>query len=82
MPGVMPHCDPRILHSPGECEFCDMHPDMQLKRSNDGVNFTGHNDPKLKKCPADEARGSGHAQWPGNVARPKEWTLEIVDKEA
>lgn len=37
-----PHCDQRILHSPGECEFCDMNPEWQQLRKAWGIAFTGH----------------------------------------
>ena len=66
-----PHCDDRILHAPGECEFCDMHPDYQEARVLAGINFTGHNDPDKRPCPADKARGpQSYNRWGGNIARP------------
>lgn len=37
-----PHCDSRVLHAPGECEFCDRHPDWQELRKSWGIAFTGH----------------------------------------
>jgi len=37
-----PHCDQRILHSPGECEFCDAAPEWQQLRKAWGIAFTGH----------------------------------------
>jgi len=37
-----PHCDQRILHAPGECEFCDRHPGWQQLRQAWGIAFTGH----------------------------------------
>ena len=62
-----PHCDPRVLHAPGECEFCDLHPVAQTNRTTAGVNFTGHSDPLKLLCPADVARGFKRAHdWPGN----------------
>lgn len=39
---TFPHCDQRILHKPGECEFCDEHPDWQELRKAWGIAFTGH----------------------------------------
>jgi len=36
-----PHCDPRILHAPGECEFCDDRPEWQQLRTGWGIAFTG-----------------------------------------
>jgi hypothetical protein len=37
-----PHCDQRILHAPGECEFCDEREDWQALRKAWGIAFTGH----------------------------------------
>lgn len=68
---VFPHCDPRILHAPGECEYCDLHPEWQDLRESWQIAFTGHgagfsirpNNPEgrpvdgaLLPCPADVAR--------------------------
>lgn len=61
-----PHCDSRILHAPGECKFCDMHPDWQELRKVWGINFTGGTERGLSPCPADHARGSSHQRWHGN----------------
>lgn len=71
---TFPHCDPRVLHAPGECEYCDLHPDWQELRKTWGIAFTGH-DPVDDQCscPADFARPQGsnadHRNWYGNVAR-------------
>lgn len=73
-----PHCDARILHAPGECEYCDMHADWQELRQTWGIAFTGHvpvtpsDQPWLKQlpCPADFNRppdsSSDHRRWSGN----------------
>ena len=37
-----PHCDQRILHAPGECEYCDRHADWQALRDAWGIAFTGY----------------------------------------
>lgn len=37
-----PHCDQRILHAPGECEYCDANPQWQELRKAWGIAFTGH----------------------------------------
>lgn len=67
-----PHCDPRILHAPKECEVCDTHPDWQILRVVWGIAFTGY-EPEGKElpCPADHARGDNHTKWGGNTAKPK-----------
>lgn len=68
-----PHCDQRILHAPGECAYCDGHPDWQALRVAWGIAFTGWTpeDTELP-CPADHARGNSHSRWYGNVACPPE----------
>lgn len=37
---TFPHCDSRILHSPGTCRYCDMRPDWQALRSAQGIAFS------------------------------------------
>lgn len=37
-----PHCDQRVLHAPGECEFCDQCPEWQELRAAWGIAYTGH----------------------------------------
>jgi hypothetical protein len=66
-----PHCDPRILHAPGECEFCDMHREWQILRQYWGIAFTGY-EPEGGElpCPADYTRGDAHKLWHGNRAKP------------
>lgn len=67
-----PHCDQRVLHAPGECEFCDWHPEWQELRQAWGIAFTGHPPAgqEVLPCPADAARPAGasndHRRWGGN----------------
>ena len=70
-----PHCDQRILHAPGECEYCDAHHDWQALREAWGIAFTGHQPgvgrySKELPCPADFNRPQGstadHRRWGGN----------------
>lgn len=69
--GQFPHCDQRILHAPGECRYCDSHPEWQALRLAWGIAFTGYEpDGHELPCPADHARGNTHTQWGGNVAKP------------
>ena len=71
-----PHCDQRVLHAPGECEYCDMNPEWQELRKVWSIAFSGHSPkPGETACPADLAvmfqeRGD-YNQWGGNRARPK-----------
>lgn len=66
----MPHCDQSVLHAPGECKYCDMHPDWQALRVIWGVSFTGQTtrvSGAKVSCPSDYVRGVGGAHfWPGN----------------
>jgi hypothetical protein len=60
----------RILHAPGECEFCDLHPEWQALRVAWGIAFTGWTpDENELPCPANHARGEDCEVWHGN--RPK-----------
>ena len=71
--GQFPHCDQRILHAPGDCEYCDKHPDWQALRVAWGICFTGWRpDGDELPCPADYARGDNHTKWGGNIAKPKD----------
>jgi hypothetical protein len=75
-----PHCDPRILHAPTECEFCDMHPEWQQLRTLWRIAFTGYEPEGTElPCPADYARGDKHTRWHGNVAAPVSPRCEKAD---
>lgn len=64
-----PHCDMHILHSPGECVYCDKHPDWQKLRIDWGINFTGQNHPNRTPCPAEQRRDVDIInRWGGNRA--------------
>jgi len=80
-----PHCDPRVLHAPGECEYCDHYPEWQQERVENKVLFT--NDPRNAElvdaflkvgrlegefvpCPGMLARGDAIKIWGGNRAKP------------
>lgn len=63
--GQFPHCDQRILHAPGECEYCDGRPDWQAVRQAWGIAFTGHA-PRglLPECGAKGSYGYyGDREW-------------------
>ena len=66
--GTLPHCDASVLHAPGECVFCDRHPDWQALRIAWGIAFTGHAPTEREvPCPSDQRRGTGQAHvWAGN----------------
>lgn len=70
----MPHCDGLVLHAPGECEFCDRHPDWQRVREEARINFTGHRREGFAPCPAEARRPvAAIHSWHGN--RPTEVPL-------
>ena len=68
-PEVMPHCDPRVLHKPGECNICDTFPELQTARKKMMINFTGYKEEGFGPCPADATRPNSHHLWPGNRPR-------------
>lgn len=76
---AFPHCDSRVLHAPGECEFCDEYPEWQKAREVWNIAFTGHSNDKSKyfdepliPCPSEQARPLEVInRWSGNVPRPK-----------
>lgn len=79
-----PHCDPKVLHGPGECEYCDAHPDWQELRQFWNIAFTGHSDDRnssgrpLIPCPSEWDRPVEVInQWGGN--RPYQETREIYE---
>lgn len=89
-----PHCDPKILHKPGECTYCDSHPDWQELREVWGIAFTGHSHERIEEidwkgkkftkvlipCPSEQDRPLEVInKWGGN--RPAPSILEIVGRE-
>lgn len=69
--GQFPHCDPRVLHEPGACRYCDAHPDWQELRLVWGINFTGKYEPGKYLCPAEYDRSKEIIErWHGNVPAP------------
>lgn len=63
-----PHCDQRVLHAPGTCQYCDEYPDRQKARTEMSICFTGQTPDSFKgPCPSDYHRGiAGAHVWPGN----------------
>lgn len=56
-----PHCDARVLHAPGECEYCDRHADWQELRQAWGIAFTGHS-PNPVSANDDEGPDAAHGR--------------------
>jgi hypothetical protein len=86
------HCDSRVCHAPGECEYCDWYPQVQADRLNNRVCFTGWNSDRMvrrwgvgscKPCPADAVRPPGsrsdHRRWGGNKPRVPGATSAVID---
>lgn len=71
--GSFPHCDEFVLHAPGECVYCDRHPDWQDARIRYHIAFTGRGTGKasnLRPCPSEVLRPVEKInRWPGNQAR-------------
>lgn len=78
---MIPHCDSRVLHAPGECDYCDKYPRAQAERMKARICFTGKTPEHMAilaggratlwdPCPADQARppqtSADHRRWAGN----------------
>lgn len=71
-----PHCDARILHAVGECEYCDMAKDLQSERETLDVSNTGKTNRRWP-CPADLARKpEQYNAWSGN--RPENAEAKVA----
>lgn len=77
-----PHCDQRVLHAPGECEFCDKHPAWQALRMAWGIAFTGYEAENGELgCPSEARRPlSIINKWPGNQPSEQSRDREIRDQ--
>lgn len=66
----MPHCDSSILHAPGVCKYCDMHPEWQSYRAAARISYTGEAaSADRAPCPSEYFRpGEVRDRWGGNVA--------------
>jgi hypothetical protein len=79
---MYPHRDSRVLHAPGECEYCDLHPELQEARLRGRIAFSGHPAPDNGfPCPADAAVEAGergdYNRWPGNTPEGYTWTWPV-----
>ena len=70
-----PHCDARILHAPGECEYCDLHPEWQELRKVWGIAFTGHLPGPITAADVEGQGGSRSfgISWKVPAMRPQVW---------
>jgi hypothetical protein len=60
----VPHCDDLVLHSPGQCTYCDEYPDAQNQRLLLNIPFSGEGGSPDEERRPREAIDS----WPGNRA--------------
>lgn len=79
---MTPHCDPQVLHAPGECAICDTYAaERQKIRIFQGICFTGHEPDGVRfftPCPSTRVRSVETInKWPGN--RPQPAFGDIVD---
>jgi hypothetical protein len=68
---TIPHCDSRILHHPQDCEYCRDATELQSKRAELGIAWTGRKPLQGEiPCEADAKRPPGadndHRRWGGN----------------
>lgn len=84
---VNAHCDQRVLHSPGYCQYCDMYPEAQQKRVELGYDFT-NDKPGTREhsCPAIQTRGWDNLNgWGGNQpvgpGVPEDDQVELINME-
>ncbi len=62
-----PHCDPRVLHSPGVCTICDKYAALAQKlRKKSGVPFTDELAPGDPLLPGSERNRRSAEMWGGN----------------
>lgn len=67
LPDRPPHCDPRILHAPDECDYCASAVNLQEERRRLDVCNSGRTDRKWP-CPVEKARSLvGAHKWQGNA---------------
>lgn len=75
-----PHCDGKVLHAPGECEYCDGHAEWQELRQMWGIAFTGHSEDTVKAF--DYSSGTPTEYDKKLIPCPSEWDrpLDTINK--
>ena len=68
-----PHCDAKVLHKQGSCQYCDMHPEWQELRQIWGIAFTGHSEDTVKAY--DHATGVPYDR--ALIPCPSEWDRPV-----
>jgi hypothetical protein len=61
-----PHCDPRVLHSPGKCEFCDEAEVLQIYRTQLGLKYTDELQANDALLPGEDRTRASAEAWGGN----------------
>ncbi len=80
---MFPHCDPKILHAPGKCTYCDDCKEWQELRKVWNIAFTGDSNPEGKIIDPAEAERPLEIinRWGGNAATAQDSTLTNWDEE-
>lgn len=78
---AFPHCDPRVIHPKGVCQYCD-ESGLQEVREAWNIAFTGQPDSRKTPCPAEVARGMESLnKWHGNRPHTSiEHVIETLQK--
>ena len=63
---TIPHCDPRVLHSPGTCEACDTAPELQQYREMLGLQYTDELQANDALLPGQTRTRASAERWGGN----------------
>lgn len=63
---MVPHCDSRLLHSPGTCVACDEFPTAQVFRKLVGLKFTDQMDENEAVLPGMDRTVGSATRWGGN----------------
>lgn len=64
-----PHCDPRVLHSPGVCDYCDKVPALQEYRRMCGLPYVDDLQVTDAILPGENRDRRSAEAWGGNQPR-------------
>lgn len=64
--GDLPHCDHRVLHSPGACGHCDHVPSLQVLRRSLGLKYTDELQMNDALLPGEDRSRASVEFWGGN----------------
>lgn len=79
---AFPHCDPRVVHFPGRCGYCDARPDLQDLVMAWGLGWAGEDHAPYLSTRSHESVEA----WPGNrpegYLRPFDAALNDLSSDA